>query len=240
MAIISKIPAIVDDIVKHTENIVSYSFLPQKRLPKFKPGQFLHLATEAYDPSSEWPDSRVFSIMSSPNNSKRIKIIISKKGNFTAHIINNLKIGDEVWLKLPYGDFTFENHDENIVLIAGGTGISPFICFLEDSLDKIQNKHIKLYYGVKNSQSVIFNKELIKYQNDIKNFLCDLFIENDEEFSGFSFYKGIIDIDLILNENNSPSTCYYLSGPIEMIKAFKIKLIENNIPINKIIIDSWE
>jgi len=45
-----------------------------------------------------------------------------------------LEIGREVWIKFPYGDFiidTFVNPGDNLVLIAGGTGISPFIPFLK-------------------------------------------------------------------------------------------------------------
>ena len=37
---------------------------PNGRAPRFRPGQFLHLALDAYDPSGFWPDSRVFSIAS--------------------------------------------------------------------------------------------------------------------------------------------------------------------------------
>lgn len=241
MAVISKLPAIVESIIKHTDEVVTYSFLPQKRIPKFKAGQFLHLAIDAYEPTSEWPESRVFSIMSSPDEKERIKLIISKKGNFTSNIIQNLKIGDEVWLKLPYGDFTFDNQDDDFVLIAGGTGISPFISFLESSLCIHSNKQIKLYYGVRNPQSIIFNSDLIKYQNDIKNFSCDLFVEKDGEFSGFHYHKGIIDIDLIFNNNYSnPNISYYLSGPVGMIKSFKTRLLIKGILPNKIIIDSWE
>ena len=32
----------------------------------FKPGQFLHLALDAFEPGGFWPESRVFSIASAP------------------------------------------------------------------------------------------------------------------------------------------------------------------------------
>ena len=40
-------------------------------------------------------------------------------------------------MKAPYGDFivrTSQEHD--VVLIAGGTGVTPFVAFMEDALVK--------------------------------------------------------------------------------------------------------
>jgi ferredoxin-NADP reductase len=40
---------------------------------KFVPGAFFHLALDEYDPSGAWPESRCFSIQTSPNE-ENIKI----------------------------------------------------------------------------------------------------------------------------------------------------------------------
>ena len=44
----------------------------RRRCPLFKPGQFLHLAIDPYDGAGFWPESRVFSIASSPRDRDRL------------------------------------------------------------------------------------------------------------------------------------------------------------------------
>ena len=67
MAIIKKYPAIVEDIRHLLPDIYTATFSSDKRF-KYKPGQFLHLALDEYDPSQAWPESRCFSMQSSPDD----------------------------------------------------------------------------------------------------------------------------------------------------------------------------
>ena len=61
-----KLPATVQEIITHGDDVFSLRLAPQRQIPPYLPGQFLHLALDAYDPSSHWPESRVFSIATSP------------------------------------------------------------------------------------------------------------------------------------------------------------------------------
>ena len=82
----------------------------------------MHLALDEYDPSSGWPESRCYSMQTSPVN-EFIKITFSVKGKFTTRMADELKQGKIIDLKLPYGDFFQQDHSkENVVFIAGGTG----------------------------------------------------------------------------------------------------------------------
>ena len=58
---------------------------------KFFPGQFLHLAIDPdYDGIGQWPESRCFSIQSSPDE-HTLKITYSVKGSFTQKMEQQLK-----------------------------------------------------------------------------------------------------------------------------------------------------
>lgn len=62
-----KLEAEVSEIVDYGDGIYSVKFQLLSGLARFKPGQFLHLALDPYDPSEGyWPESRVFSIASMP------------------------------------------------------------------------------------------------------------------------------------------------------------------------------
>ena len=192
---------------------------------KYHSGQFLHLAIdENYDGIGQWPESRCFSMQSNPTE-ETIRITYAVKGDFTKKMEQTLRLGSEVWLKLPYGDLFDQNHKrENTVFIAGGTGITPFLSlFTHESFKEYINP--KIYLGFRTKAYNIYSKELENLSNLTKLFIQDI--------------NGIIDIQHIFNENGTSSN-YFISGPPAMIKSFKQTLLLNGVPTSNVITDDWE
>lgn len=195
---------------------------------KYSPGQFLHLALDLdYDGSSQWPDSRCFSMQSNPNE-ESLKITYAVKGLFTKKMEELLNVGSEVWLKLPYGDlFTQPHNKSNTVFIAGGTGITPFLSlFTFDSFKDYINP--KIYLGFRSKSFNIYENDLERSCNSSK--FVKSFYEDEE---------GVININQIFSESDTESN-YFISGPPAMIKAFKQALIRNRVQANHILTDDWE
>ena len=208
--------------------IYTIEFAPEKGKYKYSPGQFLHIALdEDYDGTSQWPDSRCFSMQSNPNE-ETIKITYAVKGGFTSQMEQQLKVGSEFWLKLPYGDlFTQPHNKTNTVFIAGGTGITPFLSlFTHESFNEYINP--KIYLGFRSNAYNIYNDELNRSCNSSQ--FVKLFFEDT---------NGLIDIELIHKENG-PESNYFISGPPLMIKLFKKALIEQGVPTDNILTDDWE
>lgn len=199
---------------------------------KYHPGQFLHLALdEDYDGTGQWPESRCFSMQSNPGN-ETIKITYAVKGSFTQEMEKMLKVGSEVWLKLPYGDLFQQPHNKtNTVFIAGGTGITPFLSlFTHESFNEYLNP--KIYLGFRSKAYNIYHDELERMdqirQNPLKS--AQSFYEDED---------GILDIEKIFSENGADSN-YFISGPPAMIKSFKQTLIEKGVPAGNVLTDDWE
>ena len=226
MALIRKYRSRVVSVEQPLEEIYVVVFESLEKNYKFKPGQFLHLALDPYDPTKAWPDSRCFSIQSPPEESF-IKITFSKKGKYTERMSRELLQGKEVTLKLPFGDLFQKPHEkENCVFIAGGTGITPFLSLFND-YSFVDYKNVNLYFGVRNSSSHIYQDEFDKART-INNSLKVQVINQSTD--------GIMGIKQIIKEN-SKNTTYFISGPPEMIKVFKKSLTENN--IENIRTDDW-
>jgi len=238
----AKIPAEVENIIHHAVGVKSFIMKPLKPCPNFKPGQFLHLAIDDYDPSFHWPESRVFSIANSPTRRNKLKITFTVKGNFTERMYSEVKTGDILWLKLPYGSLSFPNSGTEIVLIAGGTGITPFVSFLEYAIDKKTNMKINIYYGIRSPEYLIFDSLLNECNNSLKEFNCHIYIERDSDKCTFDNVRnGILSIETILKDkSNNPDTIYYLAGPQKMIDIFKGEILKSEIMENNIIVDEWE
>ena len=237
MASPKKLQATVATVISHSDTVIEYTFIPQGRIPSFKPGQFLHLAIDPYDPSKNWPDSRVFSIANAPE-SNIIRIIISIKGKYTARMAAELVEGSVVWLKFPYGSFTFESTGHHVVLIAGGTGISPYVSFLEHCLVSESSPDISLYYGVSEEQYIIFGMILEKCKEMLPLFNYTSFCEGPIQKPHQYLRGGMINVTQILSENKSDSD-FYISGPPLMIEHIRQSLLENQISPGRIFLDEW-
>ena len=237
MASPKKLQAIVTSVIHHSDNVIEYLFLPEGRIPSFYPGQFLHLAIDPYDPCQNWPESRVFSIANAPGKS-HIRIVISVKGHFTARMASELSEGSRVWLKFPYGNFTFPDSDNSLVLIAGGTGISPYISYLEHCVEKNARQAIYLYYGVRDERYIIFNQLLEKCIATLPLFNYTVYCEGEIQNKNLNILPGIIDCNQILKENSSNSG-FFISGPPLMIATIKNTLLEHGILPDRIFIDEW-
>ncbi|MBT4640210.1 MAG: FAD-dependent oxidoreductase [Deltaproteobacteria bacterium] len=243
-----KIKAHVDQIQNHGDGIYSVVFKPQRRVPRFQPGQFLHLAIDDYDPrGGDWPESRVFSIASSRLR-EDIVINYSVKGQFTTRMSDQLEVGGEVWLKLPYGDFIIEKNieeDQDIILIAGGTGLSPYLSYLEEQVNSPGNRKIHLVYGVRKERHILNENLLCNCLDSVDGFKLEIFMETESNGKLFNQNvqpkSGMITLDHILKigvELEKP--VFFLSGPIVMIQSFKAGLREAGIPLARIRIDEWE
>src|ERR1700687_230805 len=105
MGVTQKLGCVVERGVAHGERVYPLALRPQHLVPRFRPGQFLHLALDPYDPSGFWPESRVFSIASPPAQRDAIPITYAVHGRVTARMESDLVEGRHVWIQLPYGAF---------------------------------------------------------------------------------------------------------------------------------------
>lgn len=230
MAAPIKIPAKVSEIIAYPGDIYQVIFTPEKKVSRYKSGQFLHLALDTYDAyTGLWPESRAFSIASS-NNSFDISIVYSVKGSFTGRMKNELCVGKQVWLKLPYGDFVVNAQDSvsAVVLVAGGTGIAPYIPYLEEELLCPSGRKILLAYGIRGEHCFLFKKLLDTCCQCLPGFELMLFNAQAIDFNSV-MAKAALLID----------PHYFISGPQGMITSMSSFLRANNVSEQSIHIDAW-
>lgn len=235
MAIVKKYLAEIVYIENKVEGIYAVELKSLVGPFKYFPGQFLHLALDEYDFSSGWPESRCFSMQSSPDQ-ENILITYAVKGVFTSRMSKELIIGRRVMLKLPYGDLFVQEHSKvKTVFIAGGTGITPFLSLFNDSSF---SKYLspKIYLGFRNEAYNLYQTELsfaLKNHERIhRGRYCPIVTITYENIS------GKIDIEKIFHENSVEST-YFISGPPQMINIFKDIFKQKGVLDKHIKTDDW-
>jgi len=228
----------VSRVIDHGERVYSIFLAPEKRLPRFLPGQFLHLALDPYDPSSFWPESRVFSIASPPSDQHCVRITYAVKGKFTTRMEKELIAGKEVWVKLPYGEFVISS-SRDVVLFAGGTGITAFSAYL-DQLDAGQENSISIFYGARNLDLLIY-RSVIDRKVETCPELHAWYYSEDGHPQEDHEVKGVLSVKSAFERLEKPlEKEYYLSGPPGMLQALREDLVQQRISPDLIKIDSWE
>jgi ferredoxin-NADP reductase len=237
-----KIRCAITDLIDHGGHVYTVELAPESPVPVFRPGQFLHLALDPYDPSGFWPESRVFSIASRPAERNRLTVCYSVKGAFTKRMEQELRKGSEVWVKLPYGDFVVEAKAD-VVLFAGGTGVTAFTAFVAD-LNAGRSERIFFYYGARNPELLLFRKQLEAAVAEVPSFHLSYCVEQGNIKSGSNRLRtraGILSVALAAEDGLlNPATTFYLSGPPAMLKALSASLVENGINPAQIRVDAWE
>ncbi|MBT3643001.1 FAD-dependent oxidoreductase [archaeon] len=117
---------------------------------------------------------RAFSIYSSPEEAKqdkKISIVFrlpSNSSEYKKHMVG-CPIGEKITITGPMGKFVPDNKKE-LVMIAGGTGIVPFMSIIKDVLKKSSKRKITLIYTDKFEKRMIGLNTLKKLSKTNKNF----------------------------------------------------------------------
>ena len=230
MTVVRKINCVVKGVTDHGERVYTVELAPTAPVPRFKPGQFLHLALDRYELGGFWPESRVFSIASPPRERDRLAITYAVKGAFTARMERELAAGAEVWVKLPYGEFVIDP-GRDAVLFAGGTGMTAFTAFLQ-SLEPGSAPRVLLFYGARKPNLFVYGPLAQACAREVSSLNCSLVCEETD---------GRLQVDAswpAIATLNAP--VFYLSGPPPMLDALTAQLRGRGVPPAGIRTDAWE
>ena len=238
--------ATVESITHYTSNVASFRLRADKRLPRFTPGQFIHLTLEPFDPASFWPESRVFSVANAVADRKTVELIISRQGAYTSKILDELSEGDQVWAKGPYGDFVIDGRHQysHAVLIAGGTGISPFGAFMDSAIARgeLPVEKATLHYGALTPELLIDRGLAERCAAVCDGFEARFYAEKLDSADENGVRVGRLDLTEIMKACDDPATtAFYLSGPKAMIDQFQESLLSDyGLAPDQVLIDAWE
>jgi NAD(P)H-flavin reductase len=213
-------------IIDESENIKSV-ILEKPENFNYLPGSFAMISVNVNDGFIK----RAFSFSSSPTeNNLKITIKLNQEGVFTPYIFNQLKINDIIQIKGPYGKMTFNDEENNIILIAAGTGFAPMRSIIKYCHDKKLKNKLYLYYSTKTKNEILFKKDLNDFKNnDLFNLNIHLTQEENNEFK----FGRIKNEEIFLNENSLYYICGHKKFVLEITKFLKNK------NINNIKIEAW-
>jgi ferredoxin-NADP reductase/ferredoxin len=163
--------------------------------------------------------SRPYSLTSPPNQTGYYSVTVKgvEKGFVSAFLLDKIKVGDPLKSTAPSGNF-YHNpliHGNDLVFLAGGSGITPFLSMIREVVDRGLTRNIHLIYGNEDPEDILFKQELDNLAERHANLSVHHVISNPPE--GYEGHSGLITEALMtgLLEDIHLKT-FYLCGPHAM------------------------
>lgn len=124
----------------------------------YRPGQFLTLSIPT---DREEGAARCYSLSSSPALDEKAKVTVKRTvdGYASNWVCDHVVAGTILDVLKPAGTFTPKRLDDDFLLFAGGSGITPVLSILKTALH-VGSGSVTLVYANRDEDSVIFREEL--------------------------------------------------------------------------------
>ena len=210
------------EVIKITDTVKSFRFLPKEKI-NFYPGQFMQVIFDEFDIKNN-KLNKYLSFSSSPTK-EYIEFTKRLSNSEFSYKLNNLKTGDEIKIKGPFGDCIFKEEYKKVCFLIGGIGITPVISIIEYIVDKNLDTDVILIYANKNSCDLPFKERLDYWTkiDKIKVFYVVEFVTSKDR----NYICGLINKDLIIkNVKDLSGRVFFIFGPPKMVNYLKEEVVD--------------
>jgi propane monooxygenase reductase subunit len=206
---------------------------------KFWAGQYVDLSLPGRS------ITRAFSMANSPAEGSKLSFIIKKypNGAFSSLLDGELKVGHPVTAKGPYGTcFRREGRPGPMLLVGGGSGMSPLWSILSDHIESGEQRPIRLFYGARTRADLFYLDELAAIASRLKDFQFIPALSNatpEDEWTGeLGLVHEVVQRHL-REEKLEGAIDGYACGPTPMIDALLPVLQMNGVEPDHIFFDKF-
>ena len=229
------IPAVITKITQVTPTIKALRLEPQGSF-SFKAGQWIDFYADVAG------ERRVagYSMTSSPLSKNFFDLAVKKVGEnpVTRHIHSDAREGEIVHIDGGNGEIFYEaGAAKNVVLLAGGIGISPHMSIFRYIDEGDPDAQATLIYSAASGDELIFRGEIEEITRRNQRMKALLTVTDDA--SGWSGRLGKIDAALIREAGVDPNALYYICGPPPMIHGLVDTLRELGIRRKQMRYELW-
>ncbi len=217
----------VENVFKETHDSIKITFKNLDTIPfTFQAGQYVVVSDYVQNQLIR----RCYSICENPSTGKlSIGVKRVTHGKLSNHLLDTVKENYKLQVAGPYGNFVLpETIHTSLILIAGGSGITPLLSILKFVLTT-SSTHVTLLYGCKSDKDIIFKKDIdmlaLSYPNQ---FNCIIALDVLTEEKQYKYLEHV----------NNDVLCY-VCGPSPMMSASKRALQKIGIANHQIITEEF-
>ncbi len=225
----------ISQIVQENRHAISVYFnIPKhsKDVFDYKAGQYITLRIRILGRFI----LRSYSLSSCPSSDNYFRICIKRKvgGLVSGFLVDTLRVGDELEVFPPLGDFTPNKSidSKNYFLYAAGSGITPIISILKCILKEKMAEKAVLLYASRNQQLAIYWDELKELQQQFgERFVFHpILTRAGKEWKGLQKFEKASDYSSFLQQNHEAElkdSEHFICGPTSMMQTVEKALKED-------------
>ncbi len=194
---------------------------------EFQAGQYVNVQFPGIE------GTRAFSIANAPSEIGIVELHIRQVpgGAATTYVHEQLAVGDELAISGPYGQFFVrKSDDQDVIFIAGGSGLSSPQSMILDLLESGDTRTIYLFQGARDLAE-LYNRDL--FEQLVKDYPNFRYIpalnapKAEDEWNGFTGFVHEAVADYF--ENRCAGHKAYLCGPPVMIDSAISTLMQSRL-----------
>ncbi len=179
----------------------------------FLPGQYVNLRV----PGTE--QVRAYSFSSAPNETELSFLIRDVPGGLMSGFMRNVAaVGDRMSFIGPYGSFYLRKPERPVLMLAGGTGLAPFLSMLRYLQDNPTSQPIRLGYGVNTTADLVELATLDALKEALPDFRY--FTVVVDKASGHE-KLGYVTDHIGADDLNGGEVDIYVCGPPPMVEGVR-------------------
>ncbi|MFK0161043.1 benzoate 1,2-dioxygenase electron transfer component BenC [Rhizobium sp. NPDC090279] len=207
-----KFVATVAQVMPHKDAAIVLELEVDAGAPVFLPGQYVNIDVPG---SGQY---RSYSFSSAPGE-RRIGFLIKKiPGGVMSGWLARAQTGERLEITGPMGSFYLRDIKRPVLMLAGGTGLAPFLSMLEVLARENSQQQIHLIYGVTRDLDLVLVEQIEDYTQRLPNFTYATVVA--EEASSHP-HKGWVTQHMPTELLHGGDVDVYLCGPPPMVDAVR-------------------
>lgn len=226
----------VTDRKEESSEITSFTLEPADgaQVPTYKAGQYLALQIKV--PGQERFQIRQYSI-SEPWNGKRYRISVKREpgGLISDYLHEQVKVGDELAVHMPAGDFVLHESERPLVMLSGGVGITPLLAMLGEMMRDGSQRPVTFVHAARSREVHAFHDEIARLIADnpqVKRATFYTTVTDGDERGVHFDEEGYISLEALRPYLPADATGaeYYYCGPTGFTGAVEDVLNSLSVP----------
>jgi predicted ferric reductase len=202
----------------------------------YAPGQFAFVSFRSKHVSRE---PHPFTLSSTPSRPGTLQFTIRASGDWT-RTIEHLSEGDQARIQGPFGRFghLFTTPDREMIMIAGGIGITPMLSMLRFMADHRDPRPVTLIWANRSPERVVYADEMADLSDRLAG-LRQVNIYTLDTKTGKRAKRLDREALKQLVGHNSRDSAVFICGPLKMMIQVKADLKALGFPARSIFTESF-
>jgi ferredoxin-NADP reductase len=224
------------------DGTVAFRFKPVDGNFSFLPGQAIDLRWDGAPSPDPRGHVRPFTIANSPGTGQIMIATRIRESPFKQDLLD-ASFGEEMEADGPWGDFVLPKDAKDVVMIAGGIGVTPFRSILEDAVARSLPHDLSLIHAARTPEETPFLEEFRRWTTGHPRFtyLPTMTRPQDsgQPWLGMRRRVDAPFLDETLDDRRA-AALYMVSGPPAFVKDVAAALVTVGVPAGRVMTDEFE